>query len=110
MHATCRRDRRAGPLPDNRRFGVGVLNQKTERVDPVEAVVARARHAIDLFGAERVLLNPDCGFATFADNPIVSAARPRPASPSSPGPATSCATRPRRLVDCVAAQPPGPVS
>lgn len=27
--------------------------------------------AIRLFGAERVLLNPDCGFATFADNPIV---------------------------------------
>ena len=26
-----------------------------------------------LFGAERVLLNPDCGFATFADNPVASA-------------------------------------
>ena len=26
-----------------------------------------------LFGPERVLLNPDCGFATFADNPIASA-------------------------------------
>lgn len=24
-------------------------------------------------GADRVLLNPDCGFATFADNPISSA-------------------------------------
>ena len=31
------------------------------------------RAAIALFGAERVLLNPDCGFATFADNPIASA-------------------------------------
>ncbi len=59
-------------LPEDRRFGVGVINQKSALVDPVEAVVARGHHAIDLFGAERVLLNPDCGFATFADNPIVA--------------------------------------
>jgi 5-methyltetrahydropteroyltriglutamate--homocysteine methyltransferase len=29
---------------------------------------------VQLFGAARVLLNPDCGFATFADNPLASAA------------------------------------
>ncbi len=27
-----------------------------------------------LFGRHRVLLNTDCGFATFADSPIVSSA------------------------------------
>ena len=32
------------------------------------------RRAIDVFGAHRVLLTPDCGFATFADNPVSSAA------------------------------------
>lgn len=37
-------------------------------------VVGRGEKAIALFGAQRVLLNPDCGFATFADNPIVTAA------------------------------------
>jgi 5-methyltetrahydropteroyltriglutamate--homocysteine methyltransferase len=31
----------------------------------------QAERAVSLLGAERVLLNPDCGFATFADNPIV---------------------------------------
>lgn len=61
-------------LPDDRRLGVGVLNQKDHWVDDVADVVTRAEKAIGLFGAERVLLNPDCGFATsFADNPIVSA-------------------------------------
>jgi len=50
-----------------------VINQKDRRPASVDEVVARAEHAIDLFGAERVLLNPDCGFATFADNPIVTA-------------------------------------
>ena len=33
----------------------------------------RAEKAIQSFGADRVLLNPDCGFATFADNPITAA-------------------------------------
>ena len=33
----------------------------------------RAREAVRIFGAERVLLAPDCGFATFADNPVSSA-------------------------------------
>ena len=34
----------------------------------------RARRAVEVFGAERVLLTPDCGFATFADSPVASAA------------------------------------
>ncbi len=60
-------------LADDRRIGVGLVNQKDQAMDPVEVVTARAQRAVDLFGAERVLLNPDCGFATFADNPIVNA-------------------------------------
>jgi 5-methyltetrahydropteroyltriglutamate--homocysteine methyltransferase len=57
-------------LPDDARIGVGVVNQKDPHVEEVDAVSARIAHAIDLFGRERVLLHPDCGFATFADNPI----------------------------------------
>lgn len=59
-------------LPPATRIGVGVVNQKHERVEPVDEIVARARHAIALFGPDRVLLTPDCGFATFADNPVAS--------------------------------------
>jgi 5-methyltetrahydropteroyltriglutamate--homocysteine methyltransferase len=57
-------------LPANIRIGVGVVDQKSDRVETPEEIVARAGHAIKLFGPERVLLNPDCGFATFADSPI----------------------------------------
>ena len=60
-------------LPDDRRIGVGVVNPKTSSVEPVEAVRGRISRAIDLFGRERVLLTPDCGFATCADNPVASA-------------------------------------
>lgn len=60
-------------LPATTRVGVGVVNQKHERVEDVGEIVARGRRAIACFGAERVLLTPDCGFATFADNPVASA-------------------------------------
>jgi 5-methyltetrahydropteroyltriglutamate--homocysteine methyltransferase len=61
-------------LPDDIRIGVGACNQKHAHVESVDHVVAHAEHAIQLFGAQRVLLTPDCGFATFADNPLNSSA------------------------------------
>ena len=60
-------------LPRDVRVGVGVVNQKHERVETVEEIAERARRAVKVFGPERVLLTPDCGFATFADNPVASA-------------------------------------
>jgi 5-methyltetrahydropteroyltriglutamate--homocysteine methyltransferase len=57
-------------LPGDKRIGVGVVNQKTAWVESVDEVAARGARAVRLFGKERVLLAPDCGFATFADNPI----------------------------------------
>ena len=60
-------------LSDDKRIGVGVVNQKLDSVEPVEEIHRRISDAIDLFGRERVMLTPDCGFATFADNPVASA-------------------------------------
>jgi 5-methyltetrahydropteroyltriglutamate--homocysteine methyltransferase len=59
-------------LPSTVRLGVGVVNQKQDRIETVTEIVGRARRAIDLVGPERVVLTPDCGFATFADNPVAS--------------------------------------
>jgi hypothetical protein len=42
------------------------------RLESLEEIGARAE-AARLFGPERVFLNPDCGFAAFADNPLASA-------------------------------------
>lgn len=61
-------------LPDDARIGVGVVNQKHTETEAIKDVAAKIQQAIELFGRERVLLHPDCGFATFADNPICSAA------------------------------------
>ena len=60
-------------IADDFRIGVGVLNQKSPEVETVDEVVQRGREAINRLGRERVLFTPDCGFATFADNPITAA-------------------------------------
>jgi 5-methyltetrahydropteroyltriglutamate--homocysteine methyltransferase len=60
-------------LPLHMRLGVGVCNQKLTDVETVEGIVQKGEQAIQWFGKERVLLTPDCGFATFADNPLASA-------------------------------------
>ena len=60
-------------IPEDRRIGIGVVNQKQDHIETTDEIVAKVRRAIALFGRERVLLTPDCGFATFADNPVNSA-------------------------------------
>ena len=60
-------------LPEDKRIGVGVVNQKHPRIESVDEIVEKAERGIALFGAQRMLLNPDCGFATFSDNPVASA-------------------------------------
>ena len=59
-------------LPQDRRIGIGLVNPKTDTVESLEEIVAKAERAVNLFGADRIFLNPDCGFATFADNPVSS--------------------------------------
>ena len=60
-------------LPEDRRVAVGVVNPKVDAIEPRDEIRGRIARAIELFGEERVLLTPDCGFATFADNPVASA-------------------------------------
>jgi 5-methyltetrahydropteroyltriglutamate--homocysteine methyltransferase len=57
-----------------REIGLGVVNPRTPEVEPVEAIVARVRRALEHVPAERLFLNPDCGFGTFANRPMNSPA------------------------------------
>ena len=54
------------------RLGIGVANQKRPQ-ETQELITQRVRTATELFGLDRLFFTPDCGFATFADNPIDSA-------------------------------------
>ena len=60
-------------LPDNKRIAIGVVNQKLDAVESPEDIRRSIDLGLNLFGRERLLLTPDCGFATFADNPVASA-------------------------------------
>jgi 5-methyltetrahydropteroyltriglutamate--homocysteine methyltransferase len=59
-------------LSSDFRIGVGVTNQKRSD-EPADEILRRMERAVKLFGAQRVLFTPDCGFATYADNPVLSA-------------------------------------
>ena len=57
-------------LPESYLLGLGMVNPKSSLVESVEEIVKKATKAANLFGPRRILLNPDCGFATFADSPL----------------------------------------
>jgi 5-methyltetrahydropteroyltriglutamate--homocysteine methyltransferase len=59
-------------LPRSMRIGLGAVDQKLQRVETVEEILARVEPRVARLGPERVLLVPDCGFATFSDNPIAA--------------------------------------
>lgn len=61
-----------GGLELSQRIGLGVVNPRSDRVETVDEIRQHAEKAGKLFGLERLLLNSDCGFATFADNPVAS--------------------------------------
>ncbi len=50
-------------LPEDRTIGLGCVDCRGEVVDSVDAIVARVERALEYLPAERLELNPDCGFA-----------------------------------------------
>ncbi len=64
-------------LPEDREVGVGCVDVRGEHVDTPEEIGARVEKALRYLPAERVTLNPDCGFApgSAADIPLDEAYR-----------------------------------
>lgn len=59
-------------LPKDAMIGFGAVNPRTEEIEDPQQIAARVRALCDLLGHERVHLNPDCGFGTFAERPMNS--------------------------------------
>lgn len=51
-------------------LGLGVVNPRTPEIESVAQIMARVHEALAFLPAERLFLNPDCGFATFATRPM----------------------------------------
>lgn len=51
-------------------LGVGCVNPRIPRVETVDEIVERVQKALEFLPPEKIWLNPDCGFATFAKRPL----------------------------------------
>jgi 5-methyltetrahydropteroyltriglutamate--homocysteine methyltransferase len=56
----------------DKELGLGVVNPRTEAIESPETISAAIAQALQLYPAERVFLNPDCGFGTFSNRPVNS--------------------------------------
>ncbi|MBL8729417.1 MAG: cobalamin-independent methionine synthase II family protein [Planctomycetes bacterium] len=61
-------------LPPGRTVGFGAINPRTDPDEDPAAIAARVAALATLLGHERIWLNPDCGFGTFADRPVAGEA------------------------------------
>ena len=57
-------------IKDNCILGLGVMNPRTDEIEPLEDILNRVEEVMQYIPKERIWLNPDCGFATFANRPV----------------------------------------
>ena len=51
-------------------LGLGCVNPRIPRVETVDEIVGKVEKALEFLPPEKIWLNPDCGFATFANRPV----------------------------------------
>lgn len=57
-------------IRENCTLGLGVMNPRTDEIEPLEDISSRVEEVLHFLPKERIWLNPDCGFATFANRPV----------------------------------------
>ena len=57
-------------IRENCTLGLGVMNPRTDEIEPLENILSRVEEVLHFLPKERIWLNPDCGFATFANRPV----------------------------------------
>ena len=57
-------------IRDNCILGLGVMNPRTDDIESLESILSRVEEVLHYIPKERIWLNPDCGFATFANRPV----------------------------------------
>lgn len=59
-----------GRVLSDRELGLGVVNPRTDVVEPVSAIVAKAEKALEFYRPDQLFLNTDCGFGCFASRSV----------------------------------------
>jgi 5-methyltetrahydropteroyltriglutamate--homocysteine methyltransferase len=52
---------------NEKELGLGVVNPRTDEIESPEMIVQRVKQVLKFFDPEKIYLNPDCGFGTFAE-------------------------------------------
>ncbi len=55
---------------NEKEIGLGVVNPRTDEIEPPEQIVDRVKQILQYFDPDKVYLNPDCGFGTFAERNV----------------------------------------
>ena len=55
---------------NEKEIGFGVVNPRTDEIEPPEQIVARVKELLQYFDPDKIYLNPDCGFGTFAERNV----------------------------------------
>jgi 5-methyltetrahydropteroyltriglutamate--homocysteine methyltransferase len=65
---------RAGDLVpfQDKELGLGVVNPHTETIESIDQIKRSVDRALKLYPPDKLFLNPDCGFGTFASRPVNS--------------------------------------
>lgn len=58
---------------NEKELGLGVVNPRTDEVESPARIVQRVREVLKYFDPEKIYLNPDCGFGTFAERCVNNA-------------------------------------
>jgi 5-methyltetrahydropteroyltriglutamate--homocysteine methyltransferase len=55
---------------NEKEIGLGVVNPRTVELETTEQIVSRVKELLEYFDPEKIFLNPDCGFGTFAERNV----------------------------------------
>ncbi len=55
---------------NEKEIGFGVVNPRTDEIETPDEIVARVKELLKYFGPDKIYLNPDCGFGTFAERNV----------------------------------------
>ena len=55
---------------NEKEIGLGVVNPRTDDIEPAGQIVERVKELLQYFDPDKIYLNPDCGFGTFAERNV----------------------------------------
>lgn len=58
---------------NEKEIGLGVVNPRTDEIETPAKIAARVRELAKFYDPQKIFLNPDCGFGTFAERNVNTA-------------------------------------